>query len=218
MQMDRLLAPTRPFNAVLRPSDGKAPSNVAYVLCAGSRDCTVDNRLCSRVCCMYSIKQAQLILGALPLAEVTIYYIDIRAFGKGYEEFYRQAEGMGVHFVKGRVARVEPAADDDLVVRYEDIRASGGLRRAQHDLVVLSVGLSANAEPLGLMKDAQLEADAFSFVREIDEDLEPGRTSVDGVFVAGTASGIRDIPDTILHAGAAAVQVAAYLRHGEAGR
>jgi heterodisulfide reductase subunit A-like polyferredoxin len=206
MQMDRLLSPTRPYNAVLRPSDGKAPSNIAYVMCTGSRDCTVDNRLCSRVCCMYSIKQAQLILGALPLAEVTVYYIDIRAFGKGYEEFYRQAEGMGVHFVKGRVASVEQTADDDLLLRYEDIAGGTGPKVARHDLVVLSVGMTANPEgPAGAPT-------------EIDEDLEPGRTGVEGVFIAGTAAGIRDIPDTILHADAAAAQVAGYLRHREVRR
>jgi len=92
MQMDRQLAPTRPYNTVLRPSDGKIPDNIAFVLCAGSRDCQVGNDLCSRVCCMYTIKQAQLIMGALPLADVTIYYIDIRAFGKGFEEFYQQSK------------------------------------------------------------------------------------------------------------------------------
>jgi heterodisulfide reductase subunit A2 len=212
MQMDRLLAPTRPYNSVLRPSDGKTPANIAFVLCTGSRDCTVDNRLCSRVCCMYSIKQAQLITGALPLADVTIYYVDIRAFGKGYEEFYKQADGMGIHFVKGRVAKIEGTTDGDLMLSYEDIAGGSGQQTAQHDLVVLSVGLSANPEAFGIVKGADVEADAFNYVREIDEDLEPGRTTQEGVFVAGTAAGIRDIPDTIVHASAAASQVAAYLR------
>ena len=95
MQMDRLVAPTRPFNYVLRPGDGKTPANIAYVLCTGSRDRTVNNPICSRVCCMYSLKQAQLLLGALPVADVTIYNIDIRAFGKGYDEFYEQTRGHG---------------------------------------------------------------------------------------------------------------------------
>jgi heterodisulfide reductase subunit A len=206
MQMDRLLAPTRPYNSLLRPSDGKAPSNIAYVMCTGSRDCTVDNRLCSRVCCMYSIKQAQ------PLADVTIYYIDIRAFGKGYEEFYKQAEGMGVHFVKGRVGKIDETTDGDLELRYEDIAGGEGQQVARHDLVVLSVGLTANPQAFGIVKGANVEADAFNYVRELDEDLEPGRTTQQGVFVAGTAAGIRDIPDTIVHASAAASQVAAYLR------
>jgi heterodisulfide reductase subunit A len=218
MQMDRILAPTRPYNAVVRPSDGMAPSNIAYVLCTGSRDCTVDNRLCSRVCCMYSIKQAQLLMGALPLADITIYYIDIRAFGKGYEEFYEQAREMGVRFVKGRVAGIDATGNGNLAVRYEDIALGSGPKRAEHDLVVLSVGLSANPDAFRLIEGGKLEKDPFSFVREVDEDLEPGRTSVEGVFVAGTASGIRDIPDTILHSGAAAAQAAAYLERARGKR
>ena len=218
MQMDRILSPTRPYNAVVRPSDGMAPGNIAYVLCTGSRDCTVENRLCSRVCCMYSIKQAQLLMGALPLADVTIYYIDIRAFGKGYEEFYEQAKGMGVRFVKGKVGKIEGNGTDNLVVQYEDISVDGQPRRAEHGLVVLSVGLSANPEAFRLFPGDLLAADPYAYVREIDEDLEPGKTSIEGVFVAGTASAIRDIPDTILHSGAAAVQVAAYLERGRGKR
>jgi heterodisulfide reductase subunit A-like polyferredoxin len=217
MQMDRILAPTRPYNAVVRPSDGMAPSNVAYVLCTGSRDCTVDNRLCSRVCCMYSIKQAQLLMGALPLADITIYYIDIRAFGKGYEEFFEQAKGMGVRFVKGRVATIDGLENGNLTVHYDDIEGTGRTAQAEHDLVVLSVGLSANPEAFGLFAPGRLEADEFHYVKEVDEDLEPGKTSIEGVFVAGTASAIRDIPDTILHAGAAVSQVASYLRRRNGG-
>jgi len=218
MQMDRILSPTRPYNAVMRPSDGMAPGNIAYVLCTGSRDCTIENRLCSRVCCMYSIKQAQLLMGALPLADVTIYYIDIRAFGKGYEEFYEQAKGMGVRFVKGKVGKIEGNGTGNLLVQYEDISVDGQPRRAEHDLVVLSVGLSANPEAFRLFRGDLLAADPYAYVREVDEDLEPGKTSIEGVFVAGTASAIRDIPDTILHSGAAAVQVAAYLEGRRARR
>ncbi|MGE5246949.1 MAG: FAD-dependent oxidoreductase [Verrucomicrobiota bacterium] len=218
MQMDRILAPTRPYNAVVRPSDGMAPSNIAFVLCTGSRDCTVDNRLCSRVCCMYSIKQAQLLMGALPLADITIYYIDIRAFGKGYEEFYGQAKEMGVRFLKGKVSKITETGSGNLVLRYEDIDGGEGPRTAEHDLVVLSVGLSANPDAFGLFPAGLLAADPFRYVREVDEELEPGKTSIEGVFVAGTASAIRDIPDTILHSGAAAAQVAAYLQARRAAR
>jgi heterodisulfide reductase subunit A len=214
MQMERILAPTRPYNAVVRPSDGKVPDNIAYVLCTGSRDCTLDNRLCSRVCCMYSLKQAQLIMGAVLLADVTVYYIDIRAFGKGYEEFFQQARDMGVMFVKGKVAEIREKEEGNLALTYEDIEGGGGRRQVAHDLVVLSVGLLANPEPASLFATGQLQMDPFSYVQEPEEDLDPGRTSIPGVFVAGTAAGIRDIPDTILHAGAAAAQAAAYLQRG----
>ncbi len=212
MQMDRILAPTRPFNGVIRPSDGKAPDNIAYVLCAGSRDQSVDNALCSRVCCMYSLKQAQLVMGSLPLADITIYYIDIRAFGKGYEEFYQQARGMGIYFVKGRVAQIDQLDNGNLDVQYEAIDADGGLRHMEHDLVVLSTGFAPNLDAFRMFKDGNLDADAHAYVREIDEDINPGRTSINGVFVAGAASTPRDIPDSILHAGAAVAQAAAYLQ------
>lgn len=211
MQMDRLLAPTRPYNTVLRPLDGKVPDNIAYIMCTGSRDKTVDNQLCSRVCCMYSVKQNQLIMGALPLADVTVYYIDMRAFSKGYEEFYEQAGAMGANFVKGRVARIDEKEDGNLTLYYEDIDNGGETRQAEHDLVVLSVGLLPNTEPLNLFVDEELEADEFFYVKEVDEDINPGKTSIDGVYVAGTASGAKDIPDSILHAGAAAAQAAAYV-------
>jgi len=211
MQMDRLLAPTRPFNHVLRPSDGKMPDNIAFVLCTGSRDQTVGNRLCSRVCCMYSIKQAQLIMGAVPLADITIYYIDIRAFSKGYEEFYQQAKGMGVYFVKGRVAQVEESDNGNLLLHYEDIEGGGGPKTAEHDLVVLSTGLLPAQGAVDLFSGRKLQTDEHMYVRELNEDTEPGKTSIDGVFVAGAASAARDIPDSILHSGAAAAQAAAFI-------
>lgn len=215
MQMDRILAPTKPYNAVLRPSDGKKPDNIAFVLCTGSRDRTLNNPLCSRVCCMYSIKQAQLTMGASPLADITIYYIDIRAFGKGYEEFYQQAKEMGTYFVKGRVSEIEQKDDGNLVLHYEDIESGEGHQTAEHDMVVLSVGLMPNREALSMFKENKLEADPFAYVKEIEEDINPGKTSIDGVFVAGTASAARDIPDTILHAGSAAAQAASYLKRSK---
>ena len=215
VQMDRILAPTRPYNAVMRPSDGMVPSKIAFVLCAGSRDLQAHNSLCSRVCCMYSLKQAQLLMGALPLADVTIYYIDLRTFGKGFEEFYEQARGMGVSFVKGKVARIEETTSQNLIVQYEDIEGEGGLHQAEHDLVVLAVGALPQGSTVHLFAQGALETDAYSYIKEVDEDLQPGQTSLDGVYVAGAASAIRDIPDTILHAGAAAAQVAGYLKGRE---
>jgi heterodisulfide reductase subunit A-like polyferredoxin len=214
VQMDRILAPTRPFNAVVRPSDGKAPTNVAFVLCTGSRDEQVGNRLCSRVCCMYSMKQAQLLMGAIPLADVTIYYIDIRAFGKGYEEFFQQTKGMSVYFTKGKVSRIEETDSNDLIVHYEDIEGDGGPKEARHDLVVLAVGLLPNQGAFRLFPQGAPAKDAYSYVREPDEELEPGRTSLPGVFVIGSATAVRDIPDTILHSEAASAQIAAYLKRG----
>jgi heterodisulfide reductase subunit A len=213
MQMDRLLAPTRPFNTVLRPGDGKIPERIAYVMCTGSRDETVGNPLCSRFCCMYSIKQNQLVMGALPLAEVTVHYMDIRAPGKRYDEFYEGAKAMGANYIKGRVARISEKPDGNLVLRYEDIEHGGALVEAEYDLVVLAIGVAPNREVERLfVGDEVLELDGYHYVAEPDEDMEPGRTSIPGVFVAGTASGAKDITDSILHAGAAVAQAAAHLQ------
>lgn len=226
MQMDRLIAPTRPFNNVLRPSDGKAPDNIAYVLCTGSRDSAIENGgcgsdcannpICSQICCMYSIKQAQLLMGALPMADITIYYMDIRAFGKGYEEFFQQSKSMGVNFVKGKVAKIRETEDGkgDLIVRYEDI-TKGVVKESKHDLVVLSVGVVPNKNVPDMFKNQLLELDDFSFVKQTDELVSPALTSIEGVFVAGAASGPKDIPDSILSAGCAASEVAGYLNRSE---
>jgi heterodisulfide reductase subunit A-like polyferredoxin len=215
VQMERLLAPTRPYNTVLRPSDGKLPERIAYVMCTGSRDETVGNPLCSKFCCMYSIKQNQLIMGALPLADVTVHYIDIRAPGKGYDEFFEQAKAMGAQFVKGRVASIAEAEGGNLVLRYEDLDAGGAIAEAEYDLVVLAVGVRPNLDTTALFTDEELALDEFRYVDEPDEDVNPGATSIPGVYVAGAASGAKDIPESILHAGAAVAQAAAYLERAK---
>ncbi len=211
MQMERELAPTRPFNTVLRPGDGKMPDNIAYVLCTGSRDKSVGNPICSQVCCMYSIKQAQLLLGALPMADVTIYYLHIRAFGKGFNEFYAQAQDMGVEFVKGKVGKITEKENGNLMLRYEDIEA-GVVKEAEHDMVVLSVGVLPNRGIDEVFDNKKLQLDPFHFINQTDILASPSKTSIDGVFVAGTASGPMDIPDSILSGGAASAETTSYLR------
>jgi heterodisulfide reductase subunit A-like polyferredoxin len=216
VQMERLLAPTRPYNTVLRPGDGRVPERIAYVMCTGSRDETVGNPLCSKFCCMYSIKQNQLIMGALPLADVTVHYIDIRAVGKGYDEFFEQSKAMGATFVKGRVAGITETDEGNLILRYEDIDGGGLIAEAEYDLVVLAVGVQPNRDAARLFSVEELALDAYDYVDEPDEDMNPGRTSIPGVFVAGAASGAKDIPESILHAGAAVAQAAAHLERRKA--
>jgi heterodisulfide reductase subunit A-like polyferredoxin len=211
MQMERQLVPTRPYNTVLRPKDGKMPDNIAYVLCTGSRDETIGNPICSQVCCMYSVKQAQLLMGALPMADVTIYFINIRAFGKGFCEFYQQSKGMGVEFVKAKVGLIKEKEDGNLILRYEDME-EGKVKEAEHDLVVLSVGILPNTDFSGMMKSEQIAQDDFNYIKQTDELSNPAKTSIDGIFVAGTAAGPMDIPDSILSAGASSSETASYLR------
>ncbi len=211
MQMDRLLAPTRPYNTILRPGDGKVPDRIAYVMCTGSRDEQVGNPLCSRFCCMYSVKQNQLIMGALPLADVTVHYMDIRAAGKKYDEFYEQARAMGASYVKGRVAKITERPDGNLVLYYEDIENGGTLVEAEYDMVVLAVGVQPNSTATALFPEGALSLDEFRYIAEMDEDVNPGVTSISGVYVAGAASGAKDIAESIVHAGATVAQVAAHL-------
>ncbi len=214
MQMERQLVPTRPFNTVLRPKDGKMPDNIAYVLCCGSRDETVGNPICSQVCCMYSVKQAQLLMGALPMADVTIYYIDIRAFGKGFQEFYQQSIDMGVEFIKGKIAKITEKENGNLILRYEDIE-NEKLAEAEHDLVVLSVGMLANTEFTQMFKNNGIEQDDYHFVKQTDILSNPAKTSIDGIFAAGTATGPMDIPDSILSAGNASAETTSYIRRNQ---
>lgn len=211
MQMERLLAPTRPFNNILRPSDGKMPDKIAYIFCTGSRDHTIGNPICSQVCCMYSTKQAQLLMGALPMADVSLYYINIRAFGKGYNEFYLQAKDMGAKYVKGKIGSITEKENGNLILRYEDI-STGQVTESEHDLVVLSVGLLANPEISKVFKTEKLSLDAVNYIEQTDILTSPARTSIEGVFVAGTATAPMDIPDSIMSAGAAASETSSYLK------
>jgi len=208
LMMERLLAPTGPYGHVIRPGDGKEPDSIAYVQCAGSRDKSLGVEYCSRVCCMYAIKQAMLLSGALPLADITIYYMDIRSFGKGYEQFYQNAKAMGIEFVKGKVARIEEVENQNLQLRVEQMDEGGRVIEREHDLVVLSVGMLPGYNPEQVY---QLAPASDGFVDLPSPNIAPGKTGREGIFVTGTAAGPMDIVDSIVLAGAAATEAAAYL-------
>jgi len=208
LQVERLLAPHGPYGRVLRPSDGKVPESVAYVQCAGSRDHSLNVPYCSRVCCMYAIKQAMLLAGALPLVDITIYYMDIRAFGKGFEQFYQNAKAMGIQFVKAKVARIREDEQHNPILRIEAMEDSGAVEERQHDMAVLSPGIIPGWNPAGVVPACTAED---GFIRCASPELAPSLTDAAGVFVAGTAAGPKDIPDSIAEAGAAAMEAAAYL-------
>ena len=208
LTMERFLAPTGPYGHILRPGDGKEPDSIAYVQCAGSRDDTLGVEYCSRVCCMYAVKQAMLISGSLPLADITIYYMDIRTFGKGYEQFYQNAKAMGVEFIKGKVARITEDEDQNPVVRVELIDEGSEIVERTHDMVVLSVGLQPQYNPLPLYG---IPINEDGFVSVPSPNIEPCITDRPGIFVTGAASTPMDIVDSIISAGSAAIEAAAYL-------
>jgi heterodisulfide reductase subunit A len=211
LQMERLLAPHGPYQRVLRPSDGKEPESIAYVQCAGSRDKSLGISYCSRVCCMYAIKQAMLLSGSLPLADITIYYMDIRAFGKGYEQFFQNAKAMGIEFVKGKIASIASGTDQKVALKYEAQEENGRLATREHDLVVLNLGIVPDWNPAG---KCSLATGDDAFIRCSMPQIAPTLTNMEGVFVAGVAAGPKDIVDTITEAGAAAMEAANYLgRH-----
>ena len=213
LQVERLLAPHGPYGRVLRPSDGMVPDTVAYVQCSGSRDQSLGIPYCSRVCCMYAIKQAMLLSGSLPLVEITIYNMDIRAFGKGFEQFYQNAKAMGIEFVKSKVARITEDENRNPILRIEVMEEDGRVDERRHDMVVLTPGILPGGNPARVVA---MDTAEDGFIRCTQPKLAPCRTKEDGVFVAGVAAGPKDIPDSIVEAGAAAIEASIYLRNNGA--
>lgn len=208
MFMERLLAPTGPYGRVIRPGDGKEPDSIAYIQCAGSRDATLGVEYCSRVCCMYAIKQAMLLAGSLPLADITIYYMDIRTFGKGFEQFYQNAKAMGIQFVNGKVASIKQDENQNPVLRVELIDEGSQVVERTHDLAVLSVGMLPHYDPEDIF-DVALGDDGFIDIPRTNS--YPCVTGREGIFVAGTSAGPMDIVDSIVMSGSAAAEAAAYI-------
>ncbi len=208
MAMERIQSSNGPYGRPLRPSDGKVPRRIAYVQCAGSRDRSIGVPYCSRVCCMYALKQALLLRHYIHDVDVTIYHMDIRAFGKGYEQFYRRVMREGVRVVKGKVARITEVENRDLLLRVELLDEEGRVAEERYDLVVLSQGLIPAWQGDGVLA-AELDEDGF--FRSISPKISPALSSCRGVFIAGVAAGPKDIPDAIVEAGAAAMEAAIYL-------
>ena len=211
LQMERILAPHGPYMRALRPSDGKEPESIAFIQCAGSRDKSLGISYCSRVCCMYAIKQCMLLSGTLPLADLTIYYMDIRAFGKGYEQFYQNAKAMGIEFVKGKIATITQGEDKAVTLKYEAQEEGGRLASRDHDLVVLSLGIVPEWDPADIGFDLAKDTDAFIQCKM--PKIAPALTNLEGVYTAGVASGPKDIVDTITESGAAAMEASNYMRN-----
>ncbi|MBU0512112.1 MAG: CoB--CoM heterodisulfide reductase iron-sulfur subunit A family protein [Chloroflexi bacterium] len=215
LMMERLLAPTGPYGRILRPGDGREPESIAYVQCAGSRDETLGIPYCSRVCCMYAIKQAMLIAGSLPMADITIYYMDMRAFGKGYEQFFQNSKAMGVEFVKGKVAKITQDENQNPVVRVELIDEGSQVVERMHEMIVLSVGMLPQYNP-GPIYDVLVGDDGF--INSPNPNISSTETNRPGIFATGTATGPMDIVDSIASASAAASGAAAYLETVRGGK
>ena len=193
-------------------AEGKKPERVAIIHCVGSRDHNA-HPYCSRICCMYSLKQAHLVRDKTG-AEVYDFYMDMRTFGKAYEEFYERIQKEGVTFVRGRGAEVEVLADGKLRVKGEDANL-GRMVHVDVDMVVLSTAIEAphDADQVGSLFGLSRSEDGF--FAEAHPKLRPVETNTEGVFLAGVAQGPKDVPDTVAHAGAAASMTLALLDKGE---
>ncbi len=217
LELERLLCASGPTAGhILRLSDGSIPKRVAFVQCVGSRDLHHGYPYCSRVCCMYAIKDSILLKEHVHDVDVTIFYMDIRTYGKGFEELYQRAkEEFGVHFKRGRVARIyEIPENHNLIVRAEDTE-TGELLEEEFDMVVLSVGLVAPDGITELSKILEVPLDEYGFIREADIKTDTVSTTVQGVFVAGTALSPKDVPDSVSEASAAAIKAVTFLKRRE---
>jgi len=211
IELERLLSASGPtMGRLLRPSDSTVPKRIAFIQCVGSRD-ERTNKYCSRVCCMVSLKNAYAIKERYPDAEITIFYIDIRAFGRMYEEFYRRVQEKGVRFIRGKVGEVIENENGNLIVSYEST-LEGEIREEEFDLVVLSIGMEGNRD-LATKLGIGIGEDGFFEVAH--PKLKPAETNVRGIFLAGCASGPKDIQDSVASAGLAASKAAQLLLTGE---
>ncbi|RLG51750.1 MAG: disulfide reductase [Thermoproteota archaeon] len=215
LEFERLVNAAGPTGGVvLRPSDGRPPRRVAFIQCVGSRNVSA-REYCSRICCMATLKHAHQLKEKSPSTEVVVFYMDLRSFGKGYEEFYRRVQEEGVRFIRGRVSKVLENPDThNLVVRCEDT-LSGEIVEMEFDMVVLAAGLTPPSDAEHLQKALKISRSPDGFFLEAHPKLRPVETHVPGIYLCGTAQGPKDIPDTVAQASAAAAQASIPLSAGK---
>jgi heterodisulfide reductase subunit A len=216
-QFERMNNASGPTGGKIVLKDGSEPRNLAILHCIGSRDVNY-HEYCSRVCCMYSLKFAHLIREKIPDAEVYDLYIDLRCFGKGYEEFYNRLQEEEVNFIRGRAGEVTDIAETPeekgrLVVVCEDTLI-GRQRRLPVDIVILSNALEPRSDANEVAKLFSISRSKDGFFMEKHPKLDPVATTTAGIFVAGCCQGPKDIPDTVAQASAAAARAMAMIIKG----
>jgi heterodisulfide reductase subunit A len=211
LQFERLASPSGPTRGEILLKDGTAPRGIAFLHCVGSRDENA-NLYCSRVCCMASMKQAHLAKEKTG-AEIYEFYIDINAFGKGYQEFYKMVREEGIYFIRGKGSEIFKK-DGRLVVAAEDTLLGTPLE-IPVDMVVLGTGLTARQDAEKVAQVFAISQSADRFFMEAHPKLRPVSTNVDGIFLAGCCQGPKDIPDTVAQASAAAAEVMSLATRGE---
>jgi heterodisulfide reductase subunit A len=210
LEFERMLNAAGPTGGkVVRPSDGRVPESVAMVQCVGSRDHRY-NRFCSRVCCVYSVKQCMVAKEHEPSIQAFHYfYRDMRAYGRGFEEFYtRGRDETGIDFIRSSPAAIVPGADGRLVIRYEDPQTARP-ETLETDLAVLSCAMIASAGTRELAEALGIEVGADGYLALADPLGDPVASTREGVLLCGCASGPKDIPDSVAQASAACARALA---------
>lgn len=207
LDFERMVNSSGPtLGSIVRPSNGEKPKRVVFIQCVGSRDEAKGVPYCSRICCMYTAKQAILIKEKMPDAEVYVFYMDIRAAGKGYEEFVRRAQmEYGANYIRGRVSRIYESGGR-LIVKGADTLA-GMPVEVEADLVILATGAVARENSTELANVIGVTTDSYGFISEVHPKLRPVEVPREGVFACGACLSPRDIPDTVATAGAVASKV-----------
>nr|MDO8110876.1 hydrogenase iron-sulfur subunit [Candidatus Sigynarchaeota archaeon] len=216
MEMERMLNPYGPTRGtIVKPSTGNKPARIAYILCVGARDDKVGNPWCSRACCNYSIKQAIQLKERVPDAEITIFYTDLRATGKGCEEFLnRSRSDFAVKYIRGRVSRVSlNDGGKNLVVEAEDTLQQRAIEYTA-DLVVLATSMVPPRDTRSLAKTLNIAVGSDGYFLEDHLKMRPAQSSMKGIFLAGVAQGPKDIPESIAHAESAAAKAIAMMTKG----
>jgi heterodisulfide reductase subunit A len=215
LEFERLSAASGPTGGKLE-LNGKVPKDIVFISCVGSRNKQTGHEYCSRVCCMYLAKQAHIAKEKLPDANVTVCFQDVRAFGKGDEEFYGNVKIEGVSYRRGLPAEIyQNPGSDRVVIRAEDTLL-GEPYELEADLVVLGVGMQPNEGVWDIVQMLKLSQSPDSFLMEAHPKLRPVDTATDGVFIAGCAASPKDIPDSIAQGKAAAAGSLVYLIKGTA--
>jgi len=219
MQMERLLNNDGPTHGrVVRPSNGKPPKKVSFVLCVGSRNKMIHHDYCSQVCCNVAIKEAVLLKSEYPNIEINIYYNDIRSMGKNCEEFYNRArEAFGIRFIKSNVSAIiksDKSEEGDLLIRGEDV-IENTIFENRAELIVLAVGIEPASGTDELSQILNISQDPYGFLLEKHLKIKPSETSVNGIFLAGVIQGPKDIPNSIAQAESAAAKAIALISKGK---
>jgi heterodisulfide reductase subunit A len=208
IEFERLLSATGPHRGhLLRPSDGTIPERIAFIQCVGSRDSNCGNDYCSSICCMYATKEAIIAKEHVHFVKPTIFYMDVRAYGKGFDAYYERAKSeYGVRFIKCMVSKVrEQFKTKNLLITY--LNEEGNFVEEEFELVVLSVGMVPSKQTMEMAKRLGIELDHYGFCKT--KPFTPTSTSRPGIYVCGAFQGPKDIPETVSQASGAVADATA---------